>query len=169
MRLFNRLFVLIAILSLGLVAVAAVYYQKPLTKKHLGYNSSPTKQELPILREADRYTLAISRLDFKTARGISSPENMRLLESLVKPKLSYWTSISGLSKLIFSSVKFNNALLVNENLDDLIVTEILNFPRPIAGCQGFYLKFNIKKVGNRFRVENTDLIEKTSDKLMEHD
>jgi len=63
-----------------------------------------------------------------------------------------------------------NALLVNENLDDLIVTEILNFPHPITGCQGFYLKFNIKKVGNRFRVENTDLIEKTSEKgLMKHD
>ena len=125
---------------------------------------------MPILREAERYALAISQLDFKTARGISSPENIRFLEALVKPKFAYWTSKSGLSKLTFSSVKFDNALLVNENLDDLIVTEILNFPHPITGCQGFYLKFNIKKVGNRFRVENTDLIEKTSEKgLMEHD
>lgn len=150
------------ILVFGLLGIGVTYVNltnRPVPQKPLVRESTP-KNEPQILKVSNRYANSIYRFDFKTAKTMSSPANIKLIDSLIIPKFSDWEKKTGAEGLRFKSVNFENAMLVNDNLDDLIVTESLNFKRPFDGIAGFYLKFRIKKSGNTFQVDNTDLIEK---------
>lgn len=150
------------ILVFGLLGIGITYFnltkgsvpQKPLVRE------PAPKNEPQILKESNRYANSIYRFDFKTAKSMSSPANIKLIDSLIIPKFSDWEKKIGGDGLRFKSVIFENAMLVNDNLDDLIVTESLNLKRPSNGIVRFYLKFRIRKSGNVFQVDNTDLIEK---------
>lgn len=115
--------------------------------------------DLPILQEADRYALHVSRYEWKKAKKYSTPENNRILDDTIKKRFDQIARDNGLKQLKFKSVSFEKSLLVAENPDHQIVAEKMVFDTPKKKDNVLYLRFEIVKSGHKYRISNTRLFE----------
>lgn len=115
-----------------------------------------------ILLVADEYSLALVKRDYNKAKRMGTPANSKMIEANIRPYIEKLYQSNG-NRDLFKSVVFERALLVDENLDDLVVLESLNFIHPIGNSTGAYLSFRIRKNGENYQVVSTRIKDKLTD------
>jgi hypothetical protein len=134
------------------------YYLVPPQKKKLIVEESINNQ-YEILRIADEYSLALASREYDKAKKMGTVANSIIIDRNIRPYIDKFYKSAG-SRCLIKSVVFERALLVSDNMEDLVVLEIINYKYPIEDNIGAFLSFRIKKIGEKYLVVSTRIKDK---------
>ncbi|MEW6661529.1 MAG: hypothetical protein ACOY9Y_13145 [Bacillota bacterium] len=129
--------------------------KKKLIPEHI-INQEPQPE---ILRVADEYSIALASRKYNKAKQMGTLANSIMIDGNIRPYIERLYNSSG-NRILFKSVVFERALLVSENMEDLVVLEILNYDHPVGNSTGAFLSFRIKKIGENYLVVSTRIKDK---------